>query len=462
MEMLESSRSFANSMMARMRPAFSRRRLTGPSATLIGTTVAMNMLRIGNTMVLTRLLAPADYGLISIIMAIFFVIVMITDTGCQPFVVRHERGLEADFLDTVWTIHLFRGIANALLAIALAVPLARLLDKPALAPLLAVAAVSLAIDGAASLSLFTALRHKMVRKLSLVDFTAFIIQLIVGLVAAWFLRNAWAIIIAIIAQSVARTTASFLVFPDAARRLRFERPIAGELWRFSRMIAASSTLTLIISQVDRLILARLFSLQQFGIYSIAGSLAMAPVMVVHLYTTRIIYPALAETWRTAPEHVRRTFYGIRGAVFYGYLFAAGGLLGSAWLVVRILYDPRYLDAARYLQLLSITTAMIMLTKPMNEFMVAIGHVRMTLEMNIVRLCWLLAAAAAGFALIGPMGIVVALALIELPAYLYGAFRLARLHLFSPVHDLVAFAVVGAGIAVGSAGAAIGTMILASR
>jgi len=462
MEMLQSGLSFVGSMKARMKPALSRQRLTGPSATLIGTTVAMNMLRIANTMVLTRLLAPSDYGLISVVMAIFFVIVMITDTGCQPFVVRHERGLERDFLDTVWTIHLVRGIINALIAIALAVPLARLLEKPALAPLLAVAAVSLAIDGAASLSLFTALRQKMVRKLSLVDFTAFIIQLLVGLVAAWFLRNAWAIIIAIIAQSLTRTVASFIVFPAAGRRLRMEWPIASELWRFSRMIAASSVLTLVISQVDRLVLARLFSLSQFGVYSIAGSLATAPVMVVHLYTSRIVYPALADTWRTAPERLRQTFYGMRGAVFYGYLFAAGGLLGSATLVVRILYDPRYIEASRYLHLLAITTAMIMLTKSMNEFLVAIGHVRATLEINVVRLCWLVAAAALGFVAIGPIGIVVALALIEFPAYLYGAFRLAKLHLYSPLYDLIAFATIAAGVAVGSAGSAIGMMLLASR
>ncbi|QKR99450.1 oligosaccharide flippase family protein [Sphingomonas sp. CL5.1] len=448
--------------MAAGRPMLSRRRLMGPSATLIGTTVAMNVLRIGNTMVLTRLLAPSDYGLIAIIMAIFFVITMITDTGCQAFIVRHERGLERAFLDSVWTIHVLRGVANALLAIALAVPLAALLGKQALAPLMAVAAISLAVDGAASLSLLTALRRKMVRKLSIVDFAAFIIQLVVGLIAAWFLRNAWAIVIAIIAQSIARTAASYLVFPDARQSFRLDRPISIELWRFSRMIAASSTLTLIISQVDRLVLARLFSLQQFGVYSIAGSLASAPTTVAQLYASRIMYPALADTWRAAPERLRKTFYGIRGIVFYGYLFAAGGLIGSASLLIRLLYDPRYAGAASYLHLLAITTAMIMLTRPMNEFLVAIGHVRATLETNVVRVGWLLLAAPLGYFALGPIGIVVALSLIEFPAYLYGAFMLAKLRLYSPSHDLGAFATIAGGVIAGYAGATVGLMVMGSR
>ncbi|MFW2850447.1 oligosaccharide flippase family protein [Sphingomonas sp. TX0543] len=458
----ESRLSAVRSLRARAAPMLSPRRLTGPSATLIGTTVLMNVLRIANTVVLTRLLAPSDYGLIGIVMAIFFVITMITDTGCQAFIVRHERGLEREFLDAVWTIHVLRGAANALVAVALAVPLALLLDKHGLAPLMAVAAISLAIDGASSLSLLTALRRKMVRKLSIVDFVAFLVQLAVGLVAAWFLRSAWAIVIAIIAQSATRAIASYIVFPEAAHRLRLHRPIASELWRFSRLIAASSTLTLLISQVDRLVLARLFSLQQFGVYSIAGSLATAPIAVVHLYSSRIIYPALAEAWRTTPDRMRETFYGMRGAVFFGYLFAAGGLLGSASLLVRLLYDPRYAEASRYLHLLAITTAMIMLTKPMNEFMVSIGRVRMTLEMNITRVCWLLIAAALGYVWIGPIGIVAALALIELPAYCYGAFRLNRLGLYSLRHDLLAFAVIAAGGAVGGGAASFGLMMLGSR
>lgn len=437
-------------------------RLTSPSATLILTSVATNVLRIGNTIVLTRLLSPADYGLIGIITAIFFAIVMITDTGCQAFVVRHERGLEPTFLDTVWTIHVLRGVVNAALAIALAMPLGALLGKPALAPMLAVAALSLAIDGAASMSLLTALRRKMVRKLSLVDFAAFIVQLVTGLVAGWFLRNAWAIVIAIIAQSVTRAIASFVLFPDALHRPRIDRPVAGELWRFSRVIAASSALTLAISQVDRLVLARLFTLQQFGVYAIAGALATAPTVIASLYSSRIMFPVMSETWRVAPERLRQTFYGIRGRVFFGYLFAAGGLIGSASLVIRLLYDPRYADAASYLHLLAITTAMVMLTKPMNDLLISIGQIRATFETNVVRICWLIAGAAVGYAVIGPMGIVAALALIEVPAYLYCAFRLKRSGLYSPSHDLLAFGSIVAGVLVGSGGSAVILAILPVR
>ncbi len=443
-----SLRDLGSGLASRTRGALSWRRLTGAAGVLIGTTVTINLLRIANTVVLTRLLSPSDYGLAGIVSSVFFIIAMLTDTGCQAFIVRHARGMDSDFLDAVWTIHLVRGLLTAALAVALALPVAALLAKPAIAPLLAVSALSVAIDGASSLSLITALREKLVRRLSALDLATSLVQMGVVLVAAWFLRSVWAIVLAVVATSATRTLASYFVFPNARQRVRFDRAVAGELWRFSRLIAASSTLTLIMSQIDRLVLARVFSLRQFGIYSVAGGLASAPTALVHLYASRIMYPSFAETWRTAPEQLRRVYYDMRGTVFYGYLVAAGGLIGAAPLLVAILYDPRYAGVSFYLRLLSITTAFYMLTRPMNEVLVAAGRVRATLETNVVRVVWLVAAAAIGYATIGPIGVVIALSVIEIPAYLYSAYRLIGIGVFSLGHELVAFGMIGLGLVLG--------------
>lgn len=434
--------------VARARAALSWHRLTGPSATLIGTTAAINLLRIVNTIVITRLLSPGDFGLIGIVLSIFFVIAMLTDAGFQAFIVRHARGGEPAFLDAVWTIHVARAAINAAVGVMLALPAAAILGKPQLGPLLAVASLTLAIEGCASLSLLTALRTRMVRRLSLVDLAIFLIQLVAGLIAAWVLRSAWALVLAMFVASLTRVAASYILFPNSRHSLTYDKVIAGELWRFSRVIAASSSLTLIISQFDKLVLARLLPLQQFGVYSLANNLATAPTALVHMYASRILYPALAETWRTRREHVRTLYYDLRGIVFYGYLVAAGGLCGAAPLVVGILYDPRYADAGFYLRLLAITAAMSMMTRPMNELLVATGHVRTTFETNVVRIAWLALAAPIGLVWLGPIGLVAALALIEIPAYAFAAWSMKRHDLFRGAQEVRAFLTIAAGILLG--------------
>jgi lipopolysaccharide exporter len=434
--------------LASARSYLTRQRLTGASSVLIGSNVAIIVLRLASTVVLTRLLSPNDFGLIAIIGSIFYIIGMITDAGFEAFVIRHERGDEPHFLDAIWTIHLARGVLNAFTAAGLALPLAGILRKPDLAPLLAVAALSLALDGAASLTMLTAPRRSMVRRLAIVDLFTQSAQLLVGIIAAWIMRNAWALVVALIAGSAVRTLLSYVVFSDAARRLRLDRLLAGELWRFSRVIAASSALTLAISQVDKLVLARVLSLPQFGIYAIASNLAAAPTAIMGRYVGRIFYPALAASWRTEPRAIKDQYYKLRGVVFYGYLVAGGGLIGSAPLVVRILYDPRYLHAGFYLRLLAISTTLVMLTTTANYALMALGRTTTTLVTNAIRVAWLLPIGLTGLFLFGPIGLIVALALIEVPAYVYSSFVLIRHGLFDLRREIRSWVAIGGGLAWG--------------
>ena len=428
--------------------AYARQRVASPSAVLIGTNMLVNVLRIGNTMLLTRLLAPRDFGLTGIIFSIFFVVSMVTDAGFQAFVIRHERGEDPEFLDAIWTIHALRGTVLFLITAALSAPIGMIIGKPEVSPLMAVAALAFAIDGLISPAMFVALRTGGVRRLSFIDLAISVIQMAAAIVAAYFLRNAWAIVISQIVGSSVKAICTFTILPDAKRRVRFERPIAAELWRFSRVIGASSILTMVLAQVDKLVLARSLSLPQFGVYTIAANLAQVPVAIVMIYTTRILYPAVANGWRLDPGAIRQTIYGTRGPVFYGYLFAAGGMIGSAPIVVRILYDPRYVGAALYLSILALPAAMTMITRATSETLVAIGHTKTTLMLNVVRIVWLGVFGTIGFLLAGPIALVLVLGLIEIPAYLYGTVVMRKLHLLSPVRELRALLLIVAGAATG--------------
>ena len=435
---------------AKFRGLLSWERLTGASSVLIGSSALINVLRIVNTMALTRLLRPDDFGLVGMISSIFFTVNLVLDAGVEHFIVRHERGDEPGFLDAIWTLHFSRGVLATIVTSAIAIPASWVLGQPRIAPFLIAMAMTATIDGAASLSLLSAVRNRLVRRLSMVDLGAFLVQFVTGLIAAVILRSAWALIVSVVAYSATRTLASYLVFPDARRKVSIDRDIAAELWKFSRVIAMSSMLTIAISQIDKLVLARAFTLAQFGIYAIASNLSMAPLAIVGLYGARIVYPQLAETWRIDKAALRETYYGIRGLVFYGFLFVAGGLIGGASLLIRVLYDPRYLGAAYYLAWLAINPALSMMTRCSNELLIATGRNRTILNGNIFRICWLVGFGLIGLVTLGPIGVVIALATIELTPYFYNCWVMREANLLAPGAEGKAFLVVAIGAVVGFA------------
>ena len=260
-------------------------------------TIIINLLRIVSTMCLTRLLAPEVYGISGMIMSIFFAVNMLTDIGLQAYVVRHERSDDRDFLDSVFTIHAMRGVGLAVIAMLLSWPLSQLLAKPQLFAPLLVSSLVFVFDGQVSLHQFRGLREGKVQRFAMIELITGVTQIVVAIAFAFVLRNVWAIVGSMLVASALRAWSTYALFPGGRHRFRRDRTVAADLWRFSRVIAISSALTLLVGQFDKLALARILPLNKFGIYVLAGSLASAPVGFAFSYASTIVYPTLAGAWR---------------------------------------------------------------------------------------------------------------------------------------------------------------------
>lgn len=401
-----------------------RPKITGTSALALST-ITTNLVRIVSTVCLTRLLAPEVYGVTGLILSVFYTINMVTDIGLQSYVVRHHRSDEADFLSSVFTIHAVRGVVLASIGMLLAWPLSMVLGKPQVAAPLAVASLIFVIDGQVSLHQFRALRDGKVQRFSLIDLATGVSQTVSAIVFAFILRNVWAIVASMFVASAVRLWIGYRIFPGSRHRYLPDRSIASDLWRFSRVIAASSALTLVISQFDKLAMARIMSLGQFGTYVIASSIASAPTVFAFNYASAIVYPAAGAAWREGTP-IGDAYYSCRQRFFYLYALAGGGLIGVADLIVRLLYDPRYSLAGRYLSIIAVSTALMMATRSMESAQVASGRQRVAIEFNIVRLFWLICGGLVALYERDSLILVLTVGLVEVPVYCLGILRMRQL------------------------------------
>ena len=410
------------------RPGLTARgwRLLGSRSGVMAITTGGNLVvRVASSVVLTRLLSPDAFGIVGIISAVFFAVFMLTDLGFQSYVTRHADGDDRHFRDVIWPIHAGRGVAITLIAIGLAPIVAHVLRKPELAWPLAIASFTLLLNGLASLSLVTALREDRARRLSWLELGLAAFQAAASIALALVLRSFWAIVAAMLLQALLRLVLSYALFPGSASRPARDRAISREFLAFSRVVVTSSAVSLAMSQTDKLVLARLFTLAQFGLYAIAVNLASAPAAFADGYVHRVVFPALARTWQLDRGAIPGVFYRMRRTVTLLYAFGSGGLIGGAGLLVAILYDPRYQFAASYLSLLAIGTAFRMPNVAAAELMAAMGEINVTLRANLARLGWLAIAGVAGYLALGPIGLVAAVGTVELAPYLYSCAVLRR-------------------------------------
>ncbi len=415
---------------------------------VVGAVIANNFLRAVSSVILTRLFVPEVFGIAGIIGSAAFVLAMLSDLGFQAFVVRHADAERPEFADTIWTIALLRSLVLTIALAALSWPIASLMNKPDLWPLLAVSSLTFLLEGTASLSLILALRRRMVLRLSLLEFAVAVAQLVAAVALAFVWRSYWAILVAMLLSTTFKSVMSYAMFRGSRHRLRFERKYAGELWRFARFVTGSSIMMMLVLQCDKLVLARVMPLDAFGFYMLACNLGLAPLAFTTAYASRVLYPAYAEVARDGSRDMRAFFYEKRRAVGALYMLAAGGLIGCAPLLVAVLYDERYADAGLYLRLIALTTLFAFSSSSANEVLTATGRIQVTLQASAIKLGWLAVAGPVGFVWGGAIGLVLAVGLMELPAMLLRWWQLGRYGLLRLGEEGAMLVVGGAGIALG--------------
>jgi lipopolysaccharide exporter len=389
----------------------------GGAASVVITVLIGNSLRIVSSMTLTRLLDAQAFGIVGVITSIAFMVAMISDVGMYDFIMRHHEGDDPVFLDQIWTVKVLRGAALTLMMLAASWPASWLLGKPELAPVVAVWSISFLIDGFGSLAFVLGPRKRLLWRVSMLDLGASIATLLVSVSLALIYASFWAMIIGMIVGAAVKSLLSYALFPESKRRWHYHPPRFQELWGFSRFIAMSSMLTILVMQLDKLVLARLMPLSVYGLYAIAVTLAAAPGGVAGPYTLRVLFPAYAAAARDSHDALRRAFYAMRRKILLLYMFGVGGLIGGASLLIALLYDPRYQPVTPFLQLLLISTGLRMANMSAQQGLVALGNTRTTLTANIWATSWLLIGGGIALLLHNIMLLVAVVGTVEVAAML---------------------------------------------
>lgn len=251
---------------------------------------------LGN-LTLARLLAPHDFGLSAIVLAVVTGLETITDVGTRPALIRTHRNDDA-WLDTAWTLGLVRGIAIGVVIAVCAVPLAAFFEEPALAPMIAVTGTMSVLIGLTSITAVLVVRDLQMKRLSVLEILAAIAGYVVMLTWAWVAPSAWALLAGAVVSTGAFTVVSHLFLARRRLKLRWDRAVVAELVGFGKWVFMSSLLGFFIFQGDRFSVAKLVSVSAAGLYAIAATWALSLQSVFFMFLSRLYLPVAAQLWRT--------------------------------------------------------------------------------------------------------------------------------------------------------------------
>lgn len=386
------------------------------------------VLRLGGNLLLTRLLFPEAFGLMTTLMVINTGLVMLSDVGIEQAVIRSEHAEDERFLNTAWSLQIIRGLALWGIATALAYPLAWALDETQLAWMIPVTSLNVLFAAFGSTSEFTLRREMRIGRIMTLDLGIQVISLGLMLGAAYVWPSVWVLVVGTLTREAFRVIGTHIYFDVGYRNRWFIDPEhRKDILGFGTWILFSSAVFFLAGFADRPLLLRYITAAGLGVYSIAALLSDAAFTVIGKVIHGVLYPVFGRIRLEGTEALRDMYYHARLRLDAVAMLGIGLLATVGPWLVDLLWDPRYHEAGWMLQVLCVKAATRAIFDPAEKCLMALGKVRVTFVNNLMRTIFLFAAVPVGWHLGethaadygieggGVFGVVVAVALTDLPS-----------------------------------------------
>lgn len=384
----------------------------------IASFAAQTVIKLASSLILTRILAPSAYGTIAILMSIVFVLAMISDVGFATCIVRSPNGDQQSYLSTAWTIRVGRAALNTAIVFIFAPQLAALYHAPTLTVPFRVISLWFLIDGLESTAFPLAVRRRNARVLMYSETLGSVVSAAASVVCCFLLRNFWGMVYGTLLGRLTVVVISHRFYRELKPRLHWDRSAAKEIFEYARFVTPSSILTMFLNQYDKAVFLRMFTLDLLGSYSLAGNMSGPIESLITKASRMVLYPRCAHNFRTDRENFTKKYYVENTRLFIGILAIPAAIGGAAHLIISLLYDPRYIEAASVLQAFMVRAVLLALASPSEDMLVATGESKLILVGNVYRSLWMIGASYVGYRFFGFTGFAYGIALSALPPLIY--------------------------------------------
>ncbi|MDN5796755.1 MAG: lipopolysaccharide biosynthesis protein [Intrasporangium sp.] len=389
----------------------------------VAANIVMRFASIAITAVLARLLSPEDFGVFAIALAVFLVVASLAELGMGSAVARAATEPE-DIAPTVASISILVGTGVGLLMAAFAPALATLLGQPEAAGPIRILSICVALTGFFAVpgaQLVREFRQGRIFLAAIVGFvTANPILIVLALHGGGAEAFAWSRVIGQLASGVV------FWFSTSHRYLPgWRSDQVKPLLMFGLPLSLANLVNWTLLNADYLILGRLVSAAEVGVYMIAFNVASWSTSVLGSVLNSVVVPALGRVSGDPPK-LRQAITRAGQLVGLVSLPIAAICVGLSDPIIRTIYGDKWIDSIPVLSVLAVYGAVYAFSLLFVNVLVATGQ---TMRLLLIQLGWvvvLVPTMVLGLRHWGLEGVawahVVTIGLVALPAYLLAVRR----------------------------------------
>lgn len=359
--------------------------------------------------ILARLLSPKDFGLVGMVLGVTGLVGVFKELGLSTATVQRDTITQQQVSNLFWINVVFSGIL-AVISIALAPLIASFYRDPRVSGIMLALSLTFLLTGSTVQHQALLTRQMRFRALAVIDVTSIAIGFAIACGSAWVGFGYWALV----AQQLSYA-ASSLVLTWCTSGWRPKTPERNSGVRSMLSFGAHLTLADFVGQFsancDSILLGRFFGAEPLGLYTRANVLLARPLQQVFTPIGSVLIPVLSRL-QSDPERYRRTYmraYDTLALIVFSF---AALCLALARPLVLVILGPKWTGVIPLFSAFSLVAVSGPLSTVCSWIYESQGRGRDQLRNHTAAGAVTVVAYLLGLRW-GPLGIIVALAIVSL-------------------------------------------------
>ncbi|MBS1868216.1 MAG: lipopolysaccharide biosynthesis protein [Actinobacteria bacterium] len=337
-----------------------------------------------STLILTRLLVPSEFGVVSAILVYTGLLELASDLGLSATVVYEQEQGVTRRVQTAFTINVALGALLATLAFVFAPVVAGFFHISTDIGLFRLSALSLLITGFGGIPDALLLRDMQFNKRIVAQLTRGGVRGIVSIVLAAIGFGASALVIGLLAGAFVGVVVTWIL-TRFRPTFAFERAAVRGMLTYGGASSVLEVMALLGGKVDVAAVGRVLGTTALGLYTIAFRVPELVIETVAWNVSAVAFPALA---RKRIEHHEGLGTASLKLVRYQALYALPAAAGMAILAVPLVvvaFSERWRGAAGVTAAIAIMSGISATVFPLGDLFKAVGRQRILVALNVIGL-----------------------------------------------------------------------------
>ena len=321
-------------------------------ATTMGAEAFKFVLTTGSTVVLARLIAPEDFGLISMVISVTNFVNLFNDLGLSQATIQKAE-INHSQVSTLFWLNVVLSTVLMLLTDALAPAIAWFYNEPRLTLITLVLACGFIVAGFAVQHQALLNRQMRYGELAAIRIISTVVGIATAVVSAWFGAGYWALVFMQLATVVINTVGVW-VMCSWRPGLPVWHSSVRSMVAFGSNLTGFNILQYFSRNLDNILIGRYWGAQQLGLYSKAYQLLYLPIQQINGPISAVALPALSRL-QNEPERYRAYYYKAILLIVTLGMPLVGLLFVSADKAILTLLGPKWMDTVSIFRVLAVAS-----------------------------------------------------------------------------------------------------------